>query len=44
VVNADKIAVLNGGEIVEMGSHEELLKIKDGAYHALYNAQFKGRL
>ena len=44
VVNADKIAVLNSGEIVEMGTHEELLKIKDGAYHALYNAQFKGRL
>ena len=44
VVNADKIAVLNGGEIVEVGTHEELLKIPDGAYHALYNAQFKGRL
>ncbi len=41
VVNADKIVVLNGGEIVEAGSHEELLKLEDGAYKALYNAQFK---
>ncbi len=43
VVNADKIVVLNGGEIVEFGTHEELLKIEDGAYRALYNAQFKSR-
>ena len=43
VVNADKIVVLNGGEIVEAGSHEELLKLEDGAYKALYNAQFKHR-
>jgi len=43
VVNADKIAVLNGGEIVETGTHEELLKIENGAYRALYNAQFKPR-
>ena len=43
VVNADKIVVLNGGEIVEAGSHEELLTLPDGAYKALYNAQFKHR-
>ncbi len=43
VINADKIVVLNGGEIVEAGSHEELLKLEDGAYKALYNAQFKHR-
>lgn len=43
VVNADKIAVLNQGEIVESGTHEELLKLQDGAYRALYNAQFKGK-
>ena len=41
VVNADKIVVLNGGEIVEQGTHEELLKLENGAYRALYNAQFK---
>ena len=43
VVNADKIVVLNGGEIVEAGTHEELLALEDGAYKALYNAQFKYR-
>ncbi len=41
VVNADKILVINEGHIVEEGSHEELLKIPNGAYAALYNAQFK---
>ena len=41
VQNADKILVLNSGEIVESGNHEELLKIEDGIYCSLYNAQFK---
>ena len=41
VVNADKIVVLNEGRIVEEGSHDELMKIKNGAYASLYNAQFK---
>ncbi len=41
VVNADKIAVINEGQIVEEGSHEELLKVPNGAYASLYNAQFK---
>ncbi len=41
VIQADKIVVLNGGEIVEQGTHEELLKLENGAYRALYNAQFK---
>lgn len=41
VVNADKIVVLNEGHIVEEGSHDELLKVPNGAYVSLYNAQFK---
>ena len=41
IQNADKIVVINQGEIVETGTHEELLKINGGAYKTLYNAQFK---
>jgi subfamily B ATP-binding cassette protein MsbA len=41
VINADKIVVINEGRIVEEGTHEELLKIPNGAYAALYKAQFK---
>ncbi len=41
VENADMIVVLNQGEIVEKGTHEELFKIPNGAYASLYNAQFK---
>ena len=43
VQNADMIMVVNDGEIVEHGSHEELLKLENGAYKALYNAQFKNK-
>lgn len=41
VQNADRIVVINDGEIVESGSHQELLAVEKGAYKALYNAQFK---
>lgn len=40
--NATKIVVINHGEIVEMGSHDELLAIEGGAYKTLYDMQFKG--
>ena len=43
VQNADKIVVINDGEIIEEGRHEELLNIEDGAYRMLYNAQFKNK-
>jgi ATP-binding cassette, subfamily B, multidrug efflux pump len=38
VRNADRIAVLRGGHIVELGSHEELLAL-NGYYTDLYNKQ-----
>ncbi|MBE6458401.1 MAG: ABC transporter ATP-binding protein [Alphaproteobacteria bacterium] len=41
VQNADEIIVINDGEVMEKGSHEQLLKITNGAYASLYNAQFK---
>ena len=41
IKNADRIAVLNEGELVEIGSHEELMQIENGHYRALYEMQFK---
>jgi ATP-binding cassette subfamily B protein len=38
VRNADRIAVLHGGRIVESGTHQELLD-RDGYYTELYNKQ-----
>lgn len=40
--NASKIVVINHGEIVESGTHDELLKQECGAYKMLYDMQFKG--
>ena len=39
--NADKIVVINQGEIAEQGTHDELLQIENGAYKTLYDMQFK---
>lgn len=39
--NADRIAVINGGELVELGSHDDLMKIEHGQYKMLYEMQFK---
>ncbi len=41
VRNADKIAVINYGELVELGSHDELLAKKDSIYASLYQTQLK---
>jgi len=40
--NADNIIVMNSGEIVEQGSHEELLK-HNGFYKKLYDTQLKAQ-
>ena len=40
IKNADLILVINHGDIVEQGTHEELLK-KGGFYEELYNSQFE---
>ena len=40
IQKADKIIVMDAGEIVEQGTHEELLKKKDGYYKNLYEVQF----
>ncbi|GAB5557227.1 MAG: ABC transporter ATP-binding protein [Schleiferiaceae bacterium] len=39
IQKADKIVVLESGNVVEEGTHEELLNAK-GAYHTLYEMQF----
>lgn len=43
IVKADKIIVLQNGEIIEMGTHHELLKQK-GYYFELYRNQFMQEL
>ncbi len=40
IKNADMILVMKDGNIIEMGSHKELMK-KKGFYSDLYNSQFK---
>lgn len=40
ILNADKVIVLDGGQIVEMGTHAELLAA-DGLYGELYRTQFE---
>jgi ATP-binding cassette subfamily B protein len=40
--DADHVLVINNGEIVEQGTHQQLLD-KKGFYHHLYLSQFKGQ-
>ncbi len=40
IKNADLILVMNEGDIIEQGTHDELLK-KNGFYANLYNSQFE---
>ena len=41
--NADQVLVIDNGEIIERGTHAELLAQK-GFYHKLYMSQFKGQV
>jgi ATP-binding cassette subfamily B multidrug efflux pump len=40
--DADQVLVINNGEIIEKGTHQELLD-RRGFYHHLYMSQFKGQ-
>lgn len=40
IKHADKIMVLDGGRIMEFGSHQELMQKKEGHYKSLYEMQF----
>ena len=41
IKNANRIAVINEGELVELGTHDELMGIEHGEYKTLYEMQFK---
>jgi ATP-binding cassette subfamily B multidrug efflux pump len=40
IINADKIIVMDKGQIVEEGKHQELLNRTEGFYKNLYYSQF----
>ncbi|WP_036458305.1 ABC transporter ATP-binding protein [Mycoplasmopsis iners] len=40
IINADKILVIDNGQIIESGTHQELMK-KEGYYFKLYNTGFQ---
>lgn len=44
VRNADAIAVVNNGKIVELGSHDELMKSPTGYYRSMVEKSLGGNL
>ena len=42
IVNADLIVVMDQGEVMEKGTHAELLEVPDGVYRQLYEQQYAG--
>jgi ATP-binding cassette subfamily B protein len=43
IISADQILVIDNGEILERGKHNELVKNADGLYNRLWNSQQKAR-
>ena len=43
IKNAHRIAVINEGELAELGTHDELMQIDNGVYKTLYEMQFKNQ-
>ena len=43
IVNADVILVVDNGDIVEQGTHAQLLQ-KGGLYSKIYNSQYDGTM
>ena len=43
IKNAHRIAVINEGELAELGTHDELMHIENGVYKTLYEMQFKNQ-
>ena len=44
IKHATKIAVIEAGKLVELGTHNELIRIQDGRYKSLYEMQFGNNL
>lgn len=43
IKNVDKIAFIQEGQLVEFGTHEELIQIPNGFYKNLYDLQFRNK-
>ena len=43
IKNANRIIVINEGQLVEEGTHDELIQINKGHYKHLYEMQFKSQ-
>ena len=41
IQNADRVAVINEGQLIELGTHKELMEIEGGQYKHLYEMQFR---